>query len=358
MYLLHEEAVKRDIERIRNYLIEMANFAECSLRDSIKACLENDHKLAYAIILRDQLIDEKEKEIDRLCLDFIVRHQPVSEQLRFAFSAIKLNVEIERVGDYAESVARHIFKLQHWSEEHCKSEIVELANTAIDMFHDAISAFIEQSPEKAKETLRIEDKVDSMRDEVLNKLIKSSVGLETPLVLFNIIRRFERVADQARNICMELLYLFTGEYVKHLGSDVIRVLFVDEHNAVLSRIAESIATSLDKPRFIFSSAGIDPKPMDPYAIEFLKKKGYDVTPSVSKSVEQIPNLNFYQVIVALSAGATKLIPQYPRKTIYLNWQIEDPSTKEGNKEKNYEDAYQYIKNQIEELIEAIDISIK
>lgn len=358
MYLLHEEAVRRDVERIRNYLIEMATLAENSLRDSIKACLEKDHKLAYAIILRDQFIDEKEKEIDRLCLDFIVRHQPVSEHLRFAFSAIKLNVEIERVGDYAESVARHIFKLQDWSDADCKNEIVELANTAINMFHDAISAFIEQSPEKAKETLKIEDKVDSMRDEVLNKIIKSTGGLETPLVLLNIIRRFERVADQARNICMELLYLFTGEYVKHLGSDVIRVLFVDEHNDVLSRIAECVANSFDKPRFVFSSAGIDPKPIDTFTIEFLKKKGYEITPSASRAVDQIPNLNFYQVIVALSAGAKKLIPQYPRKTIYLNWEIEDPSTKEGDKENNYEKAYQYIKNQIEELIEAIDVSIK
>ena len=92
MYLQHEESVNRDIKRICDHILEMARCAEASLRDCIKAFLETNHELAYAIILRDQYIDEKEKEIDRLCLEFIIKQQPVAQPLRFAFSAIKLNV--------------------------------------------------------------------------------------------------------------------------------------------------------------------------------------------------------------------------------------------------------------------------
>src|SRR4030042_1221097 len=107
-----DESLQRDIDRIRDHIMEMSRLTEKSLNDCIKALKEDNHQLAYAIILRDQYIDEKEKEIDRLCIEFIIRQQPVAGPLRFAYSAIKINLEIERVGDYAESIARHLLKLR------------------------------------------------------------------------------------------------------------------------------------------------------------------------------------------------------------------------------------------------------
>ena len=77
----------------------------------MQALAESNRQLAYSVIVRDQRIDELEKEIDRLCLEFIVRQQPVAGTLRFAYAAIKINSELERVGDYAESMARQILML-------------------------------------------------------------------------------------------------------------------------------------------------------------------------------------------------------------------------------------------------------
>src|SRR3954469_979092 len=89
----------------------MASLAETALKSCVAALGAKNRQLAYSVILRDQRIDELEKEIDRLCLEFIVRQQPVAGTLRFAYAAIKINLELERVGDYAESMARSVLNL-------------------------------------------------------------------------------------------------------------------------------------------------------------------------------------------------------------------------------------------------------
>src|SRR5512137_1354555 len=118
-----EESLERDVDRIRHQIREMSSLAERALRDCVQTLRDGDRQTAYAVILRDQYIDEKEKEIDRLCLEFLVRQQPVAGALRFAYSAIKINLELERVGDYAESIARQFLKLSELPVEPPKERI-------------------------------------------------------------------------------------------------------------------------------------------------------------------------------------------------------------------------------------------
>src|SRR5512132_2260814 len=112
-----EEHLQRDIEFIRKKVRTMAQLADRALRDSLGALVDRNLTLAYSVILRDQYIDELEKEIDRLCLEFLVRQQPVAGHLRFAYATIKINLELERIGDYAESVARQVLKVSGLHEK-------------------------------------------------------------------------------------------------------------------------------------------------------------------------------------------------------------------------------------------------
>ena len=357
MYLQHEESISRDINRIRDHIIEMAKCTETSLRDTITTCLEQNHTLAYGIILRDQYIDEKEKEIDRLCLEFIVKQQPVAQPLRFAFSAIKLNMEIERVGDYAESMARHLLKMTTLPTDECKTSIIKLAEHAIMMFHDAIQSFIDESVNLARKTIAIEEEADRLRDECISSLISTTKDGMPPLALLNIVRRFERVADQSRNICMEVLYMCTGEYMKHPGSEAFRVLFVDEHNSIRTRIAEAVANGLDNERFIFSSAGVDPKPVDQRTVDFLKDKGFDLSKTAPRALSQIPNLDHYQIVVVFASEAKTIFPREPRKTIFLDWEIDVPSLARDDDETiaaGYENMFTFIKSHVTNLVNAIE----
>ena len=356
-----EESLERDVERIRQKIREMSSLAEQALRDGVEALTTGDRQRAYAVILRDQYIDEKEKEIDRLCLEFLVRQQPVGVHLRRAYSAIKINLELERVGDYAESVARQLLRLKSLPPPNpIRERIVEMANLAIPMLHDAVEAFLANDPALAKDVILVEPAVDELQSklngDLLDALRQETVELEALEPLVNIGRRFERVADQARNVCMETLYMCTGEYAKHPGADTFRILFVGEHNACRSQMAEGIAQSLGQPKFIFSSAGVDPRAIDPRTLAFLKEKGLDTSRLAPKAIHQVPNLDHYQVVVGVAPEAQQAFPRSPRKLVYVDWSIDDPSRVQGSPEEvrsAYEAAFRFLSSHVRDLVGAV-----
>ena len=174
--------------------------------------------------------------------------------------------------------------------------------------------------------------------------------------LVNIGRRFERVADQARNVCMETLYMCTGEYAKHPGAETFRILFVGEHNACRSQMAEAIAQSLGQPKFIFSSAGVDPRAIDPRTLAFLKDKGLDISRMAPKAIYQVPNLDHYQVIVGVAHEAQQAFPRSPRKLVYVDWSIDDPSRVQGSPEEvraAYEATFRFLSSHVRDLVGAV-----
>jgi phosphate transport system protein len=356
----YEATLQRDIDLIRSKVLEMSTLAEKALRDSLKAVVERNRQAAYSVVLRDQNIDELEKQIDRLCLEFLVRQQPVAGHLRFVYATIKINAELERIGDYAESIARQALKIAHLPEVPAAKRFEEIANFSIPMLRDAVRAFTDQNADLAKTTMVVEEKVDELRNQINAELLgmrqQERIPLEALTPLMTIARRFERVSDQAKNICEEVLYMCTGEYSKHKGTEVLRVLFVDEDNSCRSQMAEGIANSLGQPRLVFASAGIDPKPIDAATVKFMKEKGIDIARQHSKSVEQIPNLDHYQVIIALGKEAERVFPAPPTKTVSLGWTVEDPSKVTGSPEQvkgAYEASYRFICEHINDLAEAI-----
>ncbi len=355
-----EATLQRDIELIRGKVLEMAGLAEKALQTCLQSLVERNRQLAYAVILRDQRIDELEKQVDRLCLEFLVRQQPVAGHLRFVYATIKINAELERIGDYAESIARQILKLSSLELPISPERLAEIAGFAIPMLRDAIKAFVDQNAVLARDTMGVEEKVDALRKQIDAELVRGQqegrMPLEDLTPLLTIVRRLERVSDQAKNICEETLYMCTGEYAKHKGTEVVRVLFVDEHNSCRSAIAEGIANSFQERGLIFSSAGLQPRPVDLRAISFLALKGIDISRHVPKSLDRVPNLEHYQVMVALADGAKQAFPKTPAKTVCLDWTVRDPSTVEGTPaevQAAYEQTFQFLEAHIRDLVHAI-----
>ena len=355
-----EKSLQKDIDRIRGKVIEMAGRAERALKDGLQALVEGNRQRAYAIILRDQYIDELEKEIDRLCLEFLVRQQPVASHLRFAYATIKINAELERIGDYAESIARQVLKLSSLDQQQAFEKFVEIANLSIPMLHDAIQSFVDQNADLARATMAVEERVNTLRDQINAELLYAEktgrIGMEAFAPLTMIARRFERVSDQAKNICEEVLYLCTGEYSKHIGTELFRILFVDDHNSCRSQMAEGIANSFGHARFLFSSAGLEPRPLDQATVSFLAGKGIDTSTQVSKSVPQIPNLDHYQVAIVFGKETRQGFKAAKNKTIILDWPVADPAASQGSTEQTqaaYEKTFQDLRAQINDLVEAI-----
>jgi phosphate transport system protein len=356
----YEEHLQRDIDLIRKKIVAMAGLADRALRDSLEALVQKNLTLAYSVILRDQYIDELEKELDRLCLEFLVRQQPVAGHLRFAYATIKINLELERIGDYAESIARQVLKVSSIHERIPVTAFSELANVSIPMLRNAVKAFVEQDAKLARIAMEEEDKADALRTKLDSELLQLEQNGHIPLTALNplqtIARRFERVADQAKNICEETLYMCTGEYMKHKEAEVLRILFVDENNSCRSQMAEGIANATNQNGFVFSSAGLEARAVDWRTVEFLKEKGIDISRQNSKSVNHIPNLEHYQVVIALAKTAQKVFPPPPTKTVGLDWNVEDPSRLPGSLADvrgAYEETFQYINTHVRELVHAL-----
>jgi len=338
----------------------MAGLVESALELSLRALVARDRQLAYSVILRDQYIDELETELNRLTLEFLARHQPVAGHLRFAFAAIQINKELERIGDYAESVARQTLVISSLEPQPAYEKFVELGELAIHMFGDAVQSFLKGDGDLAARTMRIEERANTLRNninaEVAEAVKQGALPQASLNPLLTVARRFERVTDQAKNFCEEVLYMCTGEFVKHKGTDLFRILFVDSSNACLGQMAEGIARAMNRPRMAFSSAGITPRSVIPLLAEFMNGKGIDVSSQTSKSLDQVADLEHFQVIVTLDPNSRKMLPDFAAKTIVLAWSIEDPISLEGGPEvvkKGFERAWEALSAHIAELLDAI-----
>jgi phosphate transport system protein len=355
-----EALLQHDIDLICSKMLEMLTLDEHALTRALQAFLKRDRQLAYSVILRDQDVDALDTELDRLCLEFIVRHQPAAGHLRFVYSASKVVNQLERVGDYAESIARQVLLISPLPFEVPTDKFNEIANLAIPMLHNAVRAFVDKNPDLARTTMASEPRVNQVRDSLNADLVEwrqqGRLPLEALPPMITVARRFERVSDQATNICEQALYFATGEYLRHLPREGFQVLFVDETNGCLSRIAEAAANRLGAKRFSFGSAGLVAGAADPQTIWFLAEKGVDISHQASRSVNQVPQLDRMQVIVALSKAAEKAFPQKPTKTLGLEWFVPDPSKAHGTPEKvraAYERAFESLTHHIRDLVQAI-----
>ena len=355
-----EETLQRDIDLVRAKVKAMAILSERALHASLQALVQRNRQLAYGVILRDQYIDELETDLNRLCLEFVVRHQPVAGHLRFVFTAIQINKEIERIGDYAESIARQVLAVSALEPQPPTALFVELGELSIRMLREAVESFLQQDADQATRTMVMEEEANTLRNSINAQLAELSRRNQLPAAalapLMTIARRFERVTDQAKNLCEEVLYMCTGEFTKHKGADAFRILFFDLDNACLSQMAEGIATALRQPRFVFSSAGDAPQPIDEQVAKFMAGKGINISAQQSKPLEQVPDWQHFQVVVALGAQARKAFPNRPGKTILFTWSIKDPAAAGGPSDHApavFELAYQSLESHIKELLAAV-----
>ena len=268
--------------------------------------------------------------------------------------------ELERIGDYAESIARQVLAVSVVEPQPPYARFTEIGNLSVNMLRDAVRSFLEEDPELAWQTMAAEEQGNTMRSAINAELMDLSRKGLLPTAALNplmtIARRFERVTDQAKNLCEEVIYMCTGEFTKHKGGDSFRILFFDPNNACLSQMAEAIGNSMSLPRFIFSSAGAVPQPVDGRAVQFMAQKGIDLSRQTSKSLEQVPQWEHYQVIIVFGAQAREALPIRGKKTICLTWPVPDPAQAEAPPDAvpaAFESAFQSLQSQIRELVGAI-----
>jgi len=351
-----EASQEHDLELIRRKLIAMAELDEQALRRALQAVLTLDRQLAYTVILRDRAVDELETELDRLCLEFLLKHQPAGGTLRFVYSTSKIIKELERIGDYAESIARQALQVESLPAGFPRARFETMADLVVPMIQEAVLAFIAKDAARARATMERENRADELRKQITTEV----AALAHPMVelssLLTVARRFERAADQAYNICEEAVYYATGESQKHRPMESYRIVFVGETNTCLTQMAEAIANALGDQRFQFASAGLMAGQIAPATVAFLQAKGLDLRGRRTKSVDEIPDLDQVQVIIGLCREARKTFPAAPTKCVGLEWQVVDPSKVTGDAatvRAAYETAYDFLQSHVKHLVQAI-----
>jgi phosphate transport system protein len=210
---------QRELDRIKRMILSMGAIVEERFRDMVTAIESFDMEIAEKIIKSDYEIDEMDVEIEEECLKIIALHQPVAVDLRFLAAVLKINKELERIGDEAVNVAQRIETITKKREANFVFDYSSMAEKAQTMLKMSLDALVNLDVDGALKVLTMDDRVDEIKNEAYRR-IKTAIRenpdhVEYLINLLLISRHLERMADHATNIAEEVVYMVEGEIVRH-----------------------------------------------------------------------------------------------------------------------------------------------
>ncbi len=209
---------EEELKNLKDQLLTMASHAESAVSRSVRALGERDLVLARSVQDDDTILDQLEMRIDDIAIHLLAM-APVASDLRLITVAMKISRNLERVGDEASTMARRTLDLAGEPQLKADTAIPQMARLALDMLHEALSAFVERDPARARRVIPRDQEVDAHNRELHRAL--SSFMIEDPgkitrcLALMAISRSLERVADHATNIAEDVVYLYEGRDIRH-----------------------------------------------------------------------------------------------------------------------------------------------
>jgi len=212
--------LERQMQKVKKHLLSLGTMVEENVHDAIQAIQERDVDLAERVIARDRQIDEQEIEVEEECLHTLALHQPVAHDLRFLVSVLKINSDLERIGDLAVHIAEQAqFLAQEGRIERWPFDLTGMSQYVEWMVRTSLDALVNVDSDKASRVREVDDEVDAihrgMYASVTQQMREHPDQLEQMIHLLNISRQLERTADHACNIAKDVLYLAEGEIVRH-----------------------------------------------------------------------------------------------------------------------------------------------
>ncbi len=207
------------LEELQMTILQMAALAEEALRRATKALLQRDDSLARKVLEEDRQIDLLELEVDRHSLRLLALGQPMARDLRFIIGALRIAVELERIGDQATNIARRAISLNSRPPLPRNGALEELADTALVMLHTVISSFVNQDTDIATDVCKMDDVADQLHSTILKDAL-AYMACEAPAVersvqTINAAKSLERAADQTTNIAESVIFIAKGVNIKH-----------------------------------------------------------------------------------------------------------------------------------------------
>jgi phosphate transport system protein len=209
----------RELDKIKKQILSLGAMVEDRVRMATKAIEDRDASTAQKIIDSDWEIDEMEVEVEEECLKILALHQPVAVDLRFIITAIKINNDLERIGDQAVNIAERVLNVSKRPEFGFVFDYSTMAEQTETMLRMSLDALVNLDVDLALKVITLDDEVDAIKKDAYDRIKKAikenpdRVGSLINLLLIS--RHLERLADHATNIAEEVIYLIEGEIVRH-----------------------------------------------------------------------------------------------------------------------------------------------
>jgi phosphate transport system protein len=213
---------QQSLDELKENLLVMAGLAEQAIQRAIEAYRVRDLSICDLVSRSENAINRLERDIDQAALDLLAMEQPMAIDLRFILSVIKINADLERVGDSAKSIADRVRNMEQMATADLPVDIPKMASLAAEMVRKSLQAFIEGDAETARTVLTMDDAVDAMNRAAYKSLTKvmeeQSHIAPQALNALMISRALERVADHATNIAEDVIFWIQGDDVRHAKS--------------------------------------------------------------------------------------------------------------------------------------------
>jgi phosphate transport system protein len=207
------------LEELKQKLLAMGGLTEQAVERAVRAYQNRDLSLCELVLRDESKINAAERDVDELAVDLLAMQQPMAVDLRFVISCIKINADLERVGDQAVNVAERVMDLAARPDSALDVDIPRMAQLSISMVRDALNAFLTADVDMAQTVLERDDLVDNMNREIF-EAVDSGMGKSTSnhrnlLDTLIVARNLERVADHATNIAEDVIFWVRGADVRH-----------------------------------------------------------------------------------------------------------------------------------------------
>ena len=346
-----EERLEHDLNEIRDQIADMGTRVEQALENSFRALQESDDKLAFTTILSDLPINRQMRRIDHLCHAFIAVHLPSAGHLRLISAVIRANIILERIGDYAVTIAREAVQLGESPNEFMAEELKNICKESIAILSESISAFNSSNAERARAAIQMARDLEHQMDGIYAALLDSADSEEgcnrNSMIYLIIFTQLKRVADQAKNLSEQTIFIETGETKK---PKVYRILFLDEDNSCLGPMATLIASKIFPDAGQYSSAGVHPADsLNADMVSFMQERGFNLDSVAPLQLDTSrESLADYHVIVGLHKKVLKTVVKIPFRTSALNWK--DVDVPAGDDKDEWETLHKTLALHVRELI--------
>lgn len=214
-----ERHFDQELERVRQTLLKMGGMVEAMVAKATQALLDRDNKLCQEVIHADNDVDRTEMEIDEMCQSLLSRRQPVSVDLRFLVAVMKINSDLERIGDSAVNIAQSVEHVNEQPPLKPYIDLPHLSQLVQAMVRKSLDAFVQRDSAMATEVCQSDDAVDGLYGQIFRELltymIEDPKTVSRALHLLLISRNLERIADHATNIAEDVIYYVEGRDIRH-----------------------------------------------------------------------------------------------------------------------------------------------